>query len=358
MTFTTDELRKALHAYADDVPLPEPAALVAGAERKRNHARKVRAAVIAGGAAVLMAVVTVIGMQGIGHEKALTPAQLNKKHHTHYADYTHGLKLTDIVDVPVHTVPDTGSLPPETPSSGRVDVTLPDVGEAVYLQCDPRYFVDTASADGNGIDPSVEGLPNGNVSCSTFGGPMLVSAKPGERGQLWLATTDKHKNTAAPVAVYTEVAWKDYPATTHALRPKPSALDPKQPPYGTYAEVISGSGSRPSSKTIRVPVNADSLGAALTLRPSTTGRFQVLVDGRAQRLDYFAGLPAGRDVFRLFNSPPEVRGTWFDYFPDSGEDRPGIAQLRAAPAGKTVTITIRAVDTTGPWQAMLSWQKK
>lgn len=353
---STDELREAMHAYADDVPPPDPAALVAGAERKRGHAKKVRTAVVAGAAAVLMAVVTVIGIQGIGNEKALTPAQLNKKHHTHFAEYTHGLELTDVVDVPVRQVTDPNNA---SEPANAASVTLPSTGSIVYVACDASPITDATDypniqVRGTG---SVFTPCNSPISSAVF----LGTGKPGEHNKLWIVMDRKPKVSKAPIAIYTQMTWEDYPVKTTTVRPKPDKLNVKDSPTDGpkfHNVLISGSGNGRVTKTVHVPASYRR-GGQLAVSPSSTGRFQVLVDGRAQRLDY-TGLPAkygGPHGGVKFS--PETRGKWLDYWPDSARG----ASLGSPPTfegpkpGQSATITIRAVDTEGPWQAMLSWQE-
>ncbi|MBB2890407.1 hypothetical protein [Flexivirga oryzae] len=361
MSFTTDELRAAMQSYADDVALPDPAALVAGAEHKRAHSRRVRTAVVAGAAAVLMAVVTVVGIHGIGDEKALTPAQLNKKFHTHYAEYTHGLKLTDIVEVPIQKVADPNSA---GRSSKAVEVTFPAVGSAVYIACDHTLVTGTLTAAQREAESAamtqLRGSADAFATCDPMVESMLGAVKPGEGQKLWIATSGVPKRSQSPIAIYTQVDWESYPAKTHNLTAKPNALTAISP--GEFDARFAGTGAVSASKRVRVPASV-LRGAQLSVAPSSTGRFQVLVDGKAQRLDYTgeAAADSGGSWGWLPPGPePEVRGTWYDYWPDSAR-----SNLAAAPAmiagpnpGASALITIRAVGATGPWQAMLTWQKK
>lgn len=355
MTYTTDELRDALHTYAEEIPHPDPARLLAGAHRKREHGKRVRTAVIAGVAAAVMAIVAVIGVQSIGHDKALTPAQLNKKFHTHYAAYTRGLKLTDIVEVPVRKVADPNNA---SPATNAVSVNLPKVGSTVYVVCDSSAILgkggDNNTADY--IDIQLRGTGNLFASCGS-GGSLLGPAKSGENHKAWIVTDATPAISRAPIAIYTQIAWDDYPMKTRTLNPKPQSLSPSQD--GEHDAHFSGTGDTPTSKTVHVPASM-ARGATFMVAPSSTGRFQVLVNGKVQRLDYsglpasmggpYAWLPPGRD--------PEVRGTWFDYWPDSGNGATGDASLAGPKPGSSATITIRAVGTTGPWKAMLAWNKK
>ncbi|MFC6705961.1 hypothetical protein [Flexivirga alba] len=355
MSISTNDLREALQAYADDVPLPEPASLIAGAERKRNHARKVRAAVIAGGAAVLMAVVTVIGLQGIGHEKALTPAQLNKKFHTHYAEYTRGLKLTSIVEVPVQHADDPNNA---SPAAKTVRVQLPKVGSTVYVACDTKGIKGKSAPGSDGYQTTqVRGSRNLFAPCTAGPKPMLFGDKPGEHDNVWIVTDTTPAVSKAPVAIYTQVSWDDYPMKARTLDPKPQSLIPTQD--GEHDVHFSGTGDTPTSKTVQVPASMGR-GASFMVAPSSTGRFQVLVDGKVQRLDY-TGLPASMGGAYGWVPPgrePEVRGTWLDYWPDSGSVASGDATFAGPEPGSSATITIRAVGATGPWKAMLGWNKK
>lgn len=362
MTFTTDELRIALHTYAEEVPHPDPARLLAGAHRKREQGKRVRTAVIAGVAAAVMAIVTVIGIQGIGHDKALTPAQLNKKHHTHYAEYTHGLKLTDIVDVPVRKVADPNDAPPAT---NAVSTTLPNVGSTVYVACDA-----SPTSDRDGYS-NVQLRSSGSIftPCdpTTSRSALMGSGKPGEHSKLWIVMDRTPKASKAPIAIYTQMSWDDYPVTTTNLKPKPDKLNPRNNPTDApkfYNVLISGSGNAASSKTVHVPAS-HLRGAVLAMQPSSTGRFQVLVDGKSQRLDYTGlpkkyGGPFGSTAAYLGGYfSPEMRGKWLDYWPDSGHENGGQPPRFEGPKpGRSATITIRAIDTEGPWTAMLSWQEK
>lgn len=343
MSLTTDELREALQAYADEVPLPDASSLVAGAERKRAHARKVRTAVIAGAAAVVMVVVTAVGIQGIGHEKALTPAQLNKKFHTHYAEYTHGLKLTNIVEVPVEHADDPNNAPV---ASNAVGIQLPKVGSTVYLACDTRGVIGKNAPDGY-EDVRLRSSGNLFATCDAGPKPLLSGAQPGEQAKAWLVTDATPAVPKAPIAVYTQVAWDDYPIMTRTLDPKPAPLTSAAD--GEHDVHFSGTGDTPASQTVRVPATM-ARGASFMVAPSSTGRFQVLVDGKVQRLDY-TGLPAsmgGPYAWVMPGQQPEVRGTWFDYWPDSGAGASGDATFAGPEPGTSATITIRAVGATGP----------
>lgn len=355
MSLTTDQLREALHAYADDLSLPNTDELVAGARHKRDHARKVRTAVLAGTAAVVMALVTVIGIQSFGHEKALTPAQLNKRHHTHFTEYTRGLKLTDIVEVPVRKVADPNSA---GPVADAARVTLPKVGSTVYVVCDGSAIVGKNHDDWT--ETQVRSSGNTFTSCRPGSNTLLGGGKPGEHEKLWVVTDGTPTSPKASIAIYTQVKWADYAKKSAASKPEHDPL-PADTPEDMHQVTFRGSGSDTVTKRVRVPASV-ARGAQLEVAPSSTGRFQVLVDGKAQRLDY-SGLPASAGGPYGWLSPgraPEVRGTWFDYWPDTANGNAlGSPGTVAGPRpGATATIAIRAVDTKGSWKATLSWQKK
>ena len=351
MSLTTDELRDALHAYADDVALPDPATLVAGAQHKRDHARKVRTAVVAGAAAVLMAVVTVIGIQSFGQDKALTPAQLNEKHHTHYPAYTHGLKLTDIVDIPMqHRQGYDGQLPDDALSrapdeSQTKGVSVPE-GDRVYAACDARYV---------GLDFDVRlGAAGGSApTCGISARTSLTRLQANQSARWWAVTSADDAQQTLPVAFYTQVAWDDYPKSGKLTTdPRRVSVDGSK---GDQTLTVRGSGDTSVSHTVTLRADQQR-GATVQILPSTTGRFQVLVDGKAARLDYYPSKDGPH--YGAVWTAPEIRGRWYDYFPDSANGGGPLPSIYGPRPGSTARITVRAVDTTGPWSVQFYWSKK
>ncbi|RNI21343.1 hypothetical protein [Flexivirga caeni] len=124
---------------------------------------------------------------------------------------------------------------------------------------------------------------------------------------------------------------------------------------GDQIETIRGTGSTEVSRTIQLRAD-QRRGATVVFTPSTPGRFQVLVDGTPQRLGYLDD--KGRPAYDPDLFGPETRGTWYDFFPDSGVAIFGPPPIYGPEPGATARITIRAVDTTGPWTAKLYWSKK
>lgn len=346
---TVDDLRTALDRYADTVAAPDGASTVHDVETRVERARRHRqAGVIATLAAAALVVATVLGLRGFGPNSTPVPANSpsptqSEVRHTppkYFADHANGYRLVKVVDVPLTT----GNHTPTT-----VHVKAPAESQVVPLGSVKDAELSGASTSDVKtklvVNPSTgptstllvwrrQTLPIAPTD-DVVSFRQLFIVSPGTL-TLSATTTLKDPRHSMPVAVYAPASWNTYPVGTAPFTHVPTrpVTQPGGNPFPSAQKVVHSPPDAPNT-TVKVtmdwPKGAESL--LISLLPTTTGRFDITVDG---------------------NSACNTAHGWCSFW-DSDLSQGGPRQISTIVGkGSQHTITIKAQDTTGPWQVVLT----
>lgn len=330
------ELRSLLGDFGELAETPAPATTLA-AIRTVHPLRRPRWTYAAAALVIALTVSTVWVTQSWHNDWLRTAAGLNHTHGTRFPAYADGYKLVGIQEV--------------TP--GQRESLALGARSALVLQC-----VD-GERDGSEVAQAVTGSDgNYTAQCSAEGRARLMPTT-GET----LLTVANSGHAERPIGIYRKASWGEYPVATSGfavetgkelrdvaptgpdgtpLRPSASGTvltlrGPAGHPDGTFT----GSVSVPAGPRDAV-VFVDGL-----LSPTTTGRFQVTVDGQISpmkcgsldRVEYLEQFSQSDPWCEIYNTQvPQVPFTAQPY----GE------------VGSSITVRITVGHALGPWTLQIA----
>lgn len=358
MKHSTDELRAALHDYAEQFTLDRPSATVEDVQQRMASARRRAVGTIAG-VAIAAAVVTGVVVTQPGDSPAPTPrpAGTRTSHPeaaARFPQYTAGLKLLTVARVPLAAdaadtrvsvqgatgaqlfaiawCPDAKLSGTHTRWAQQANVKASRGGSTARVTC-----LGTEMLSSFGVNSAVGLPPNG--STITLHGGHVPGARP-------------PRGAEARVAIYEEVPWTAYPFAKSRSIARDGAGEDEGTPLRTITPPP-GATNQPVTVTLHVPGD-------VVVRVSATGPGQIkaLVNGRP--LSPATLVPPNVPAWQ--RAAAGYRGNWASFWDKDGgqqfllwraEGRQQSSRTTAA-KGEQVTITVQPRRfTSGSWTVEL-----